>query len=147
MKVKLLALALAAWLVAVGQAREDTKKDLDRVQGTWTFTAHEVDGQAQPAEQLKEMTITFAGDKFTVKRGDQVVQAGTNKFDATKKPKTVDATVTEGDQKGTTMLGIYELKGDTIRFCFDPKGEKRPTEFKSPTGSGLISGTLKKSGS
>jgi uncharacterized protein (TIGR03067 family) len=50
-------------------------------------------------------------------------------------PKTVNATVTEGEGKGTTMLGIYELDGDTMKCCFDPEGKKRPTEFKTSEGS------------
>src|SRR5262245_16179259 len=92
MKVKLLALALAGLLTAAGAAREDdAKKDLKQVQGTWEFTSQTENGQELTAEQLKDFTITFEGDKFTVKRGSEVVQAGTNKFDASKTPKTVDA--------------------------------------------------------
>ena len=42
------------------------------------------------------------------------------------------------------MLGIYEAKGDTIRACFDPKGKKRPAEFKAPEGSGCFLVVLKR---
>lgn len=102
---------------------------LKKIQGTWKFTEQSMGGQPAPAEQLKNTTITFSDDKWTVKMGDQVLQAGTHKFDPSKKPMHVDAQVTEGEGKGTTMLGICELKGDTIKVCFDQMGKERPTSF------------------
>src|SRR5215212_9230936 len=92
-------------------------------------------GEATPPGD-EPPTITFDGDKFTVKGGDAVLQAGTQTLDPAKKPKAVDAMVTEGEGKGTTMLGIYELDGDTLKACFDTAGKKRPTEFKTAAGSG-----------
>src|SRR5262245_6617567 len=139
MKKVLLVCAVGLLLAA---DKDDAKNDLDKFQGTWAFTSHEADGNAAPDDVVKSLTITFAGDKFTVKQGDRVDQAGTNKLDGSKKPKQVDATVTEGEHKGSTMLGIYELSGDTMKFCFDPQGKERPTEFKSKAGSGQFSGTL-----
>jgi hypothetical protein len=32
------------------------------------------------------------------------------------------------------MLGIYELKGDTFKVCFDPKGKERPSDFTGKAG-------------
>ena len=81
------------------------------------------------------MTVTFEGDKFTVKKGEEVIQVGTQKLDASRSPKTIDVTVVEGLSKGAVMLGIYEISGDTLKVCFDPEGKKRPTEFKSAAGS------------
>jgi len=46
----------------------------------------------------------------------------------------VDAVVTEGQDKGSTMVGIYDLKGDTMKVCFDPQGKARPTTFKAAEG-------------
>jgi uncharacterized protein (TIGR03067 family) len=94
-----------------------------------------VGGKEEPAADFKGMTVTFAGDKFTVKKGDEVIQVGTEKLDPSKSPKTVDVTVAEGLNKGAVMLGIYEISGDTLKVCFDPEGKKRPTEFKSASGS------------
>jgi uncharacterized protein (TIGR03067 family) len=108
--------------------------DLKKIQGTWQFTAQAMDGKPRPSEQLTKLKITFAGDKWTVRDDGKVVQAGTHKVDSTKTPGQVDAYVTEGEDKGSTMLGIYELKGDTMKVCFDPKGKMRPTSFTAKAG-------------
>ena len=65
------------------------------------------------------------------------MQAGTHKLDPSKKPAHVDAIVTEGANKGMTMLGIYEMKGDTVNACFDPMGKARPTSF-TPKGDEFL---------
>ena len=89
----------------------------------------------QPADDLKGLTVTFAGDKYTVKKGDEVIQVGTQKLDPSKSPKAIDVKVTEGLNKGAVMLGIYEINGDTLKVCFDAEGKKRPTQFKSAPAS------------
>jgi uncharacterized protein (TIGR03067 family) len=142
----LLALLGACMLLSPAAAEEKAdagKKELDKFQGTWTFIAMEQDGKEAPKPDTPQ-TITFEGDKFTVKQGDKVVQAGTHKLDPTKKPKTADAKITEGDGQGNTMLGIYEVDGDTIKACFDPQGKQRPTEFKTTAGSGYMMVTIKR---
>jgi uncharacterized protein (TIGR03067 family) len=68
----------------------------------------------------------FAGDKFTVKKGDKVIQAGTQKLVPSKSPKTLDVMVTEGLKKGAVMLGIYEIDGDTLRVCFARRTRSGP---------------------
>ena len=148
--VKRMALVLAllgAWATVLPVAAEDKddsgKNDLKKFQGTWTFVSMEQDGKQQPKGD-EPQTITFEGDKFTVKMGDKIVQAGTQKLDPSKKPKAVDAAITEGEGKGTTMLGIYAVEGDTIKACFDPQGKKRPTEFKSAAGSGNMLAVIKR---
>ena len=60
------------------------------------------------------MTVTFAGDKYTVRKGDEVIQAGRQKLDPSRSPKAIDVTVTEGLNKGAVLLGIYEIDGDTL---------------------------------
>ena len=92
-------------------------------------------GKEIPAGDLKEFILTFEGEKHTLKKGDEVIQVGTQKIDPSKSPKTIDVTMTEGPNKGAVMLGIYEIDADTLKVCFDPKGKKRPTEFKSAAGS------------
>ena len=115
--------------------KADVEKELKKFQGTWTFESVEAGGKKLPADQFKGMTVTFEGDKYSVKTGDKVVEAATQKLDPSKSPKTLDAKVTDGPNKGAVILGIYEISGDTLKVCFDPEGKKRPTEFKGESGS------------
>jgi len=113
----------------------DVEKELKMFQGTWTFESVEAGGKEVPAAEFKGITVTFEGDKYTVKKGDEVIQAATLKLDPSKSPKTLDVTVAEGPNKGAVMLGIYEISSDTLKVCFDPEGKQRPTEFKGASGS------------
>jgi uncharacterized protein (TIGR03067 family) len=54
--------------------------------------------------------------------------------DDTKTPKEIDITVKEGD-KPEVHLGIYELKGDTFKFCKSHPPQERPTEFATKEGA------------
>jgi len=119
---------LAAGGSLMGGGKEGDK-ELKKIQGTWKFTSQQMEGKEQPKEQVAKLTITFTGDKWSVREDTKVVQAGTHQLDGAKKPAQVDAVVTEGEGKGSTMLGIYELKGDSLRVCFDPAGKQRPTSF------------------
>ena len=120
---------------ARGNHKVDVEKELKKFQGTWTFESVETGGKEVPAAEFKGITVTFEGDKYAVKKGDEVIQACTQKLDPSKSPKTLDVTVVEGPNKGAVVLGIYEISGDTLKVCFDPEGKKRPTEFKSESGS------------
>lgn len=145
MRVQAVLALTAVMLAGADNPKADVgKKELQKLQGTWVAVSREENGQRVPPEELKHITVSFRGDKFTVRRGDKVIQAGTQKLDPTKKPKTLDATATEGEDKGTTLLGIYELKGDTLRVCFAAKGKSRPTEFKTKANSGRFLVVLKR---
>ncbi len=115
--------------------KADVQKELKKFHGVWTFESIEAGGKKPPADTLKGLTVTFAGDKYTVKKGDEVIQVGRQKLDPSKSPKAIDVMVIEGLNKGAVMLGIYEIDGDTLKVCFDEEGKKRPTEFKSAPGS------------
>ena len=141
MRISLVALFCAVGFAAPGGsgARADDKADLEKelrkFQGAWTIESSEAGGKELPSGELKGVILTFEGDKHTVKKGDEVLQAGTMKLDLSKSPKAIDVTITQGPEKGAVMLGIYELSGDTLKVCFDAEGKKRPTQFKTAPGS------------
>ena len=130
-----LGLVVAASTGARADNSADVKKELKKFQGVWRFESVVAGGKKAPADQLKGTTVTFKGDKYTVKKDNEVIQVGIQKLNPTKSPKAMDVRIIEGLNKGAVMLGIYEIHGDTLRVCFDEGGKTRPTEFKSPAGS------------
>ena len=141
MRISLVAVFCAVGFAASGGSgtladdKADLEKEVRKFQGTWTFESSETGGKELPADQLKGLILIFEGAKHTVKKGDEVIQVGTQKLDPSKSPKSIDVTVTQGPNKGAVMLGIYEIDADTLKVCFVPQGKKRPTEFKSAPGS------------
>jgi uncharacterized protein (TIGR03067 family) len=140
---KQLAVVLAVGLLAGAGGQKDAGQDeLKKFEGTWRFKSAEAEGNPVPADQLKDQWVTFQGDRFTLKQGNQEIRAGTLRLDPSKIPKAIDATVTEGQNKGSTVQGIYELQGDTARLCIAIPGNARPTEFKG--GPGLFLATIQR---
>ena len=130
----LLACAVCAfcWAAAWGDAVRDESLD-----GTWLPSAAELGGKPFPDEVRKSIRLELKGDEYTVTVGTQP-DRGTCKRDPTANPKSIDITGTEGPNKGRTILGIYERKGDTLRVCYDLSGKGRPAEFKTSEGSQLF---------
>lgn len=145
MKARLLLTLTAALVLAASptgiradEEEEALGKELGRLQGLWRVESQERDGKATQADELKKRTLFFGNDKFLVRQGDAIAQLGTMKLYPTESPTAVDVSVLAGPDKGQVLVGIYELKGDTLRMCLDPKGRTRPTEFKAPEKSGLL---------
>jgi uncharacterized protein (TIGR03067 family) len=139
MRITLLTLLCSLVLMTFGGTGtraddKDAEKELKKFHGTWTFVFVETGGKELPADQFKDMTVVFEGDKHTVKKGDEVVHVATQKLDPSKSPKAIDVTAADGPNKGMVMLGIYEFDGDILKVCFDPEGKNRPTEFKTGAG-------------
>jgi uncharacterized protein (TIGR03067 family) len=116
-------------LVSGGRC-DDAEKDGKALEGTWVPLSAELGGRKFPDEVLKTMKLVMAGEKYTVTVGAQTDQ-GTVKLDAAQNPKAMDIKGTEGPNKGKNFPAIYELKGDTLRVCYDLSGNKRPAEFKT----------------
>jgi len=111
------------------------KNDLDLLQGSWSITSLEMDGQAVPVDALGEARIAIKGDRFT-STGMGAVYEGTVQLDGARKPGRIDMQFDAGPEKGNTNLGIYEIKGDEWKLCIATRGE-RPMKFESPPGSGV----------
>lgn len=107
--------------------------DLAAMAGTWRVESAEAGGKNIASDDLKEIVVTISGDHYELKTKDGM-DAGTIKLDETQKPKTMDATDTEGLDVGKVLKAIYELSGDTMRVCYALDGGARPTEFATREG-------------
>ncbi len=144
MKTALLAL-VAMTATAVAFAEDDqAKKDLKPLVGTWQYTSQEENGKETDMESLKAVTVTVTADgKWEVKQAGNTFLEGTVKLDSSKKPKAADWTITtEGDLKGKTALGIYDVDNDTWKHCFG--FDQRPEKFESKEGSKVTNAVLKR---
>ena len=146
-RVGLLAAVVASAVVAAAFAADD--KAAAELQGTWRAVASEMDGEKQPEDDVKQHTLVFSGDTLVVNKEGQMVMKGKVKVDASQKPAHLDFKLEENpanpDDVGKSLTGIYEVKGDEMKWCFVlPDRSDRPKEFKSEAGTGQINATLKR---
>ena len=136
-------LLVAALLVpAVADDKADAgKKELDKLQGTWTATTIEYNGEKVLGGGVKELTVVVEGDKLTVKGEDEEVKKygkATLTIDPSTTPKILDVSITSGDEKGTKFEAIYEVDKDEWKLCLKPFGKERPAKFESRADSGDV---------
>ena len=131
-----LLIGTAAIATADDAKDEAIKKDRKQIEGTWRGVALEVNGNKAMEEDARKITVVNGPDgTWSLLSEGKEISKGTNSFDPTKKPKTIDFTPTDGEGKGNLYLGIYELGENTRKLCFAPPGKDRPTEFISMPGS------------
>ncbi len=82
------------------------------------------------------MARTTSGSELTAMMGTQVYFKARIGLDPAASPKTIDYRMTAGPTHGAVQLGIYEFRGDTLRFCFGPPNGRRPGEFTTVAGDG-----------
>jgi uncharacterized protein (TIGR03067 family) len=124
-------------LLAADTNEDDAKKDRELLQGVWRPVSVESGGKVLKA--APDSVTILESDSFVVKKGNVVRVKGTFKIDASRRPRTIDLTVTggqvEGDN-GKVARGIYQVDGDTLTWCTaEPGDETRPTEFATKQGT------------
>lgn len=130
---------VAVLLFCSSLAGDDAKTEREKLEGTWLVTAATDNGVEMEADQVKGIKVVFSGDEFSATDGTVTVMKGTFTLDPGKKPKAMDLKSTVGRHKGQTVLGVYELDGDTLRLCLVAPKEKRPEKLESTLdNSGML---------
>ncbi len=132
----ILFIGLAALSIFSASAADDSaaKTDMVQLQGSWSMVSGSADGQEVPKGMLADSKRFCKEDETTVTVGGQLIIKAKFSLDPSKEPKTIDYDVTDGPTKGKKHLGIYELNGSTVKFCFGAPGAERPTDFTSKPG-------------
>jgi uncharacterized protein (TIGR03067 family) len=128
-------LVVAQLAVAAPAPKEED--DAKQLQGFWRVTSIEEEGQTAP-DDVKTLTVTFEKDTFVMKEGDKVTLKGTFKLDLSSKPKGIDMTIAEAmkdKETPKTMLGVYELSKEGLRWCVaGPNAKERPKSLATKKG-------------
>jgi uncharacterized protein (TIGR03067 family) len=93
-------------------------RDRERLQGVWNF----ITGR-------RKVQLVIEGDQYTTRFNNGDVYVGTFVLDATKKPKAMDMTITDGPEKhkGLVTHCIYAIDGQHLVWCpNEPGAEERP---------------------
>jgi RNA polymerase sigma factor (sigma-70 family) len=113
------------------------------LEGAWTITRIETAGEAVYDGKTRDETLpapTFVFDREMCRvTGVRVLYLADFRFktDPAATPKAIDATLFDGPKKGTTVVGIYQVRGDELRICLRLQG----TELGRPKGYVTNSGT------
>jgi uncharacterized protein (TIGR03067 family) len=125
-------------------AQDAVKKEMTQLEGEWSMVSGEANGFSMPKETVNTGKRVAKDGETTITFGGQIYFKARISIDPTRKPKAIDYTMTEGPTKGKTHLGIYELDGDTVKFCFAAPGKDRPTDFTAKEGSERTSSVWKR---
>jgi uncharacterized protein (TIGR03067 family) len=110
-----------------------TKRELTRLQGAWCLLSYETDGKRIKGEDQAHV-FTFEGEKWSLRVGGQVFQAGTvQRIEVKQKFNAIDLLITGGGGVDVTTASIYSLKGESLKYV---NGNPRPTEFVTKRGDG-----------
>ena len=128
---------LAAW-VAVGfpsssraQDQEAPKNVEQSIQGSWRLVSFEQNGKVERIDAADDRTIFFAAGTFVERAKYTMKQAGTIAVDPATKPKSITIIVAQGEDRGRSFLGIYDVSKDMLKICVDRKGQSRPDKFET----------------
>ena len=124
---------------ANSRGQPQTKPGKEKLNGDWFMISGNchgdvatIFGQVPEPERTRILTFSDSAMKLTID-GESV--AGSYILDSTKAPKAVDLTFPLRDGKATCR-GIYELKGDVLRICFD--GSEASWRFVAYRESGTL---------
>lgn len=115
---------------------------LKMLQGTWVVSTQ----NGQDATGGPETTITITDNKYLQTSAGSVLERGTFTIDASKKPIALDVSVTEGDEAGSTKVGIIDVTETTMKAKVSSAGGSttRPTDFTVTDGFVVLTLTKKK---
>ncbi len=103
--------------------------------GKWKVVSGKRAGE--DAQRLPpEITIDLETIVLPTGQGDPFVMS--YEVDKGRKPWAIDMDIESGPAPSGHAVGIIEVKGDTMKLCYDPSGQNRPDEFDSNDDNGCF---------
>lgn len=109
----------------------------NRLEGTWRGWVVDGRGERPNAGHL-QMELRIEGNRMTARElgqrgggGNAGLGDGTFQFTGSGTSGHLDATGTSGRHDGVEYLGIFEIDGDTLKWCVGNRGRPRPQEYST----------------
>ena len=132
--------------VAAEEPKAGDRAAVGRLRGSWRPESVTESGRrltGADLEAYRGMTLTIQEGKSMLKAADgTVLSACELEVDAGRDPKTFDAKEVEGLGVGRIYKGVWEVEGDTLKWCFSTKD--RPKGFESQEGADFFLLVLKR---
>jgi len=134
---------LSCFLVGCGASRAaDKAVDTSKLQGTWKMVSCVWNGESQNGD----VAWVIEGDHYTVRLNGKAAESSTITLDGSKRHIDIFHHDTPEGTYGGKLKGIYEIKGDSLKVCYDLKGEHYPKTFEAGPGSGQALYQLQREG-
>lgn len=116
--------------------------EASRIGGVWRGWVVRGRGE-NPNEGEMEVELTIEGNRITgrelgTQRAPGGLGGGTFTMTGNGNSGNLDADGNAGPQDGRQFMGIYELQGDTLRWCVSNRGRQRPTAMATDRGNYLL---------
>jgi len=119
----------------VNHAAATEADDTRAWQGTWKLVSCMANGESQTAD----MKWIVKGDHYTIRlKGQSGEDPYTFKLDPRQKHIDVFHHDTPRGTYGGRLKGIYEIQGNSLKVCYDLKGQRYPNSFDAGRGSAQV---------
>ena len=118
---------------------ENGQTDGSSIVGTWVPIHSVGDGEATSAEDLSDVTLTFANGRCDVRRAGVLIRQGRYSADSRPIPCELEVCFEQSDVPELIerpLKGIYQLDGDHLKICYGPPAGDRANFFSGEKGSG-----------
>src|SRR5947209_1345864 len=122
-------------LILAAPAPKKNEEPPAKLEGEWVVEKFEGPKDDAPPGTV---TMKFADNKISINdtSGKGHTEEAGFTVDATQKPAHIDIKPDRGGDK--LVMGIYEIKGDTLKICFGKDSGVRPTAFAPDAAKGVL---------
>jgi uncharacterized protein (TIGR03067 family) len=128
---------LLAFLLAGCDVNQEANEadDARAWQGTWKLVSCIANGESQMAD----MQWIVNGDQYRIRlEGKSHEDPYPFKLDPKQKHIDVNHHETPKGTYGGRLKGLYEIQGNSLKVCYDLKGQRYPTSFDAGRGSARV---------
>lgn len=122
-------------------SKDDTPKQKDPkvpkseepgLEGVWKYELQVIGGDEIPEKNRSEIWVEICGNMFNRCADGDLPRSSKIILYRSRTPKAFDLEFTHPlTGKVSVSKGIYELKGDVLKLCYDNTGKERPKTFQS----------------